>query len=114
MCGHPSPVKFWTVASDGAKICRKRGSLEKCQICFPQIAIPKVKKCQRGPTAGPRIITVICVIMIELPCVPKIPDMSGNNMAFLEFDQMLVMTFFFFGEHLYFGNISLVKPWLAE
>ena len=56
---------------------------------------------QRGPTAtsrvnfGPRIITVINVITIRLPCVSKIPNISrnsgvlfGDNMAVRKFVQM--------------------------
>ena len=49
---------------------------------------------QRGPNAGQRanfgtrIITVISVITIGLPCVPKIPNMSGNNITVQTFAQM--------------------------
>ena len=48
----------------------------------------------RGPTTGPRatfcprIITMISVITKGLPCVPKIPNVSGNNMAVQKFAQM--------------------------
>ena len=44
---------------------------------------------QRGPTAGPRAnlrLRIIIVITIGLPCVPKIPDMSGNDVR--KFAQM--------------------------
>ena len=37
---------------------------------------------------GPRIITVISVITIGLPCVPKILNKSGNSMAVRKFAQM--------------------------
>ena len=62
---------------------------------------------QRGPTVGPRtnlfdprIITVISVITIGLPCVPKIPDMSGNNTVVQKYPQNEGDDFFFV-EHLY-------------
>ena len=42
----------------------------------------------RGSTVSPRIITVISVITIGLPCLLKNPDMYGNNMVARIFAQM--------------------------
>ena len=64
---------------------------------------------QRGPTAGPQayfgpqIITAISVITIGLPCVPKIPDMSGIQVFYPEI--------IWLSEHLLHSRPTLVfKP----
>ena len=70
-----------------SSIPKKRTGKQTDQICFSEYLL------QHDPTAGSwvnfslQIITVISMITIGLPCIPNIPDMSGDNMAVQKFER---------------------------